>query len=117
MKPSRVLLGTFLAMIVTQTIGSIDGQHRLPAPRKFVAISTAWGIMFLMADLGFGKLAARLSMLILLTGMVVGPFGATAIGFLNNVSSHFSNAPEGEPGVGGVPGIPGVNANPKARVS
>lgn len=79
-----------MAMLVTQTVGTIDSKHRLPAPRQFVAISVLWGILFLAADTTMNKLAARLSALILLTGMVLGPFGKVAINFLNWVATSFT---------------------------
>lgn len=85
-----------------QTIGSVDGQHKLPAPKQYVAISVLWGILFLLADTGFGKLAARLSMLVLLTATVLGPFGAKVVGFLNTISDKFAVPPAapGTPGAG-----------------
>lgn len=92
MKPSRVIQSTFFVMIVIQTIGTVDTKHRLPAPRQFVAVSVLWGILFLLADTTMNKLAARLSVLVVLTGMVIGPFGRVAIGFLNAVAKNFQPA-------------------------
>ncbi len=97
LKPSRVITATLFAMIATQTVGSVDAKHRLPSPRQYVAITVLWGILLLMADTGLGKLAARLSTLILLTGMVLGPFGSTAVGFLNTIRDQFAIPPEGPP--------------------
>lgn len=108
MKPTRVIFGTFFLMIVIQTYNSIDGQHRLPAPRKFVAIGAVWGVLFLMADIGWGKIAARLAMLILLTSLVIGPFGTLLIRFFNTVTNTFAIPPAQDPGVPGTPGTPGV---------
>lgn len=93
MKPTRVIFGTFFLMCVIQTYNAIDGQHRLPAPRKFVAISAVWGVLFLMADIGWGKMAARLSMLILLTSLVIGPFGELLIRFFHVVTEQFATPP------------------------
>jgi hypothetical protein len=115
MKPTRVIFATFLAMVTVQTVASIDTRHRLPAPKKYAAIGVAWGILFLMVDVGLGKLASRLSLLMLLTGMVIGPFGTLTIKFLNTITNTFAIPPEqdstgipGTPGVPGVPGTPGV---------
>lgn len=112
MKPTRVIWATYLMMVVVQTVASIDGQHRLPAPKRFVALTTAWGILFFLADVGLGKVAARLSLLILLTGMVVGPFGRLLIRLLNTVTTTFAIPPNqdatGVTGTPGVPGTPGV---------
>lgn len=109
MKPSRVIWSTFLLFVTIQTIGSVDSTHRLPAPRKFVAVSVLWGIMFFMVDLGAGKIASRLSLLILLTGMVTGPFGKTVLGFLGIVSKNFPVDPNA--GITGTTGIPGTQQN------
>jgi len=79
-------------MILIQTIGTVDAKHKLPAPRQFVAVSVVWGILFLMADTAAKQIAARLAVLIVLTGMVVGPFGKVAVGFLNKISKDFQPA-------------------------
>lgn len=92
MKPSRVIHGTFLVMIIVQTVGNVDSKHRLPAPRQFVAIGVLWGILFLMADTGYAKIAARLSVLVLLTGMIIGPFGKVVVGALTAVATKFQPA-------------------------
>lgn len=94
MKPSRLIMSTFFTMIFVQTVGTVDSQNRLPAPRQFVAISVLWGILFLMAGTSAAKIAARLSALIVLTGMVLGPFGKVAIGFLNTVTEKFAVNPD-----------------------
>ena len=91
--PQRTVMSTWLLMLTLQTIGSVDVQHKLPAPKQFVAVSTLWGILFLMADSGLGKLAARLSLLVLLTASVLGPFGQKLVDFLNTVSKNFAVAP------------------------
>lgn len=93
MKPARVIQTTYFLMLIIQTVGSIDTKERLPAPRQFVAISVLWGLLFLMADTSLNKLAARLSALIVLTGMVIGPFGKVAVKFLNRIASEFAIPP------------------------
>lgn len=93
MKPGRVVMSTFFVMLIVQTIGSIDSKQRLPAPRQFVAISVLWGILFLMADTSLNRIAARLSALIVLTGMVLGPFGKVAVSFLNKIAEEFAIPP------------------------
>lgn len=77
-------------MIAVQTIGSIDSKHRLPAPKQFAAISVLWGIFFLLAYTTLNRIAARLSVLVLLTGMVLGPFGKVAINFLRLIATKFA---------------------------
>jgi len=91
--PARVIQSTWLAMLTLQTIGSVDAKHKLPAPKAYVAISALWGILFLAADTGYAKVAARLSVLVLLTASVLGPFGQRLIALLNTVSTQFAVPP------------------------
>lgn len=107
MNPRRTLQATFWSMIVLQTLGSVDlpgvpskgsplggaGTRKMPAPRAFVAVVVLWGILNLVAETGAGKAAARLSVLVLLTGAVLGPFGARAVGVLEGVSQRFAITP------------------------
>lgn len=109
--PARTLQATWLAMLAIQSIGSIDAQRKLPSPKQYVAIATLWGILFLMADTGAARLAARLSMLVLLTGTVIGPFGKRFIGFLNTVSKSFAVAPPATTDAGGT-GPPPASRTP-----
>lgn len=92
-RPVRVVQSTWIAMLALQSIGSIDMKHRLPAPRQFVAISVLWGILFLMADTGYAKFAARLSVLIVLTAGVVGPFGLKLANWLRSIANQFAVSP------------------------
>lgn len=91
--PRRTVLATWFAMISFQTIGSVDARHKLPAPKQYVAICVAWCILFFAADTGAGKLASRLSMLILLTGTVAGPFGPRLVSFLQMIAQRFAVPP------------------------
>lgn len=118
MKPTRVIFGTFFVMLVVQTYNTVDSQHKLPAPRKFVAIGAVWGVLFLLADVGFGKVASRLSALVLLTGLVIGPFGSLLIKFFNLISTNFAIPPEDDTAPGGVPGAPGITpTRPRGRIA
>lgn len=124
MSPRRVLQVTFWLAVVLQTIGSVDlpgvpskssplggaGTRKMPAPRAYVAIVVLWSILGLVAELGSstGKLAARLSLVTLLVGAVVGPFGSKAIGLLETVSSRFAIAPPA-PGSTSSPAAPSTS--------
>jgi hypothetical protein len=92
-RPGRVILATWFAMIAATTIGSVDSKRKLPAPKNYAAVSVLWGILFLMHDTGLGRLAARLSLLVLLTASVIGPFGKRFITFLEMVAKRFAVAP------------------------
>lgn len=80
-------------MIILQTIGSFDmpgsGARKMPAPRAYAAIAALWVILGMMAETGAGKMAARLSMLLVLAGAVIGPFGQRAVGLLSTISTRF----------------------------
>jgi len=97
MSPARTISATFWAMAIVQTIGSTDiftaGPRKMPAPKQYVAIGTLWSILHLLEGGRYGRLAAQLSVLVLLTGAVLGPFGAQALAFLSFVSQRFSLAP------------------------
>lgn len=82
-------------MLTVQTIGSVDAKRKLPAPKQYVAIAVVWSVLFLLADTGLGRLAARLSVVMLLTAAVVGPFGARAIKFLETIAKRFAVASGG----------------------
>lgn len=88
------LQASFWAMIILQTIGSVDapgrGPRKMPAPRAYAAIIVAWGILQLVADSGgerTGRAAKVTAWVIVLVGMVLGPFGSAAINLLNSVAT------------------------------
>ena len=105
MNPGRTLSATFWTMILVQTVGSTDiftkGPRKLPAPKQFVALGVLWGIFHLFEGSRYGRLVASLSVLVVLTGMVLGPFGGVALGFLKYVSTRFTLAPASAPDGGG----------------
>lgn len=98
MNPKRTVMVTWLAMLGIQTVGSIDAKHRMPAPRQYVAIGALWAIMFLGVETAAAKTFARLSVLVLLTASVIGPFGARAIQVLRNIGSGFAIPPTQQAG-------------------
>lgn len=97
MSPERTISSTFWAMVIVQTIGSTDiftaGPRKMPAPKQYVAIGVLWAIFHLLAGGPFGRLAANLSILVTLTGAVLGPFGPAFVAFLAYVGQRFSLAP------------------------
>ena len=101
--PNKTIHATWLAMLVVQTIGSVDTKRKLPAPKQYVAVSVLWCIFFFMADTGLAKVAARLSLLVLLTAALVGPFGKRFIDFLNLITKNFAVAPQATGGGSGAP--------------
>ena len=111
MSPERTISSTFWAMLTVQTLGSTDiftkGPRKLPAPKQFVAIGTLWAIFHMLAGGPFGRTAAHLSILVVLTGAVLGPFGPAAIAFLAYIGQRFSLAPA-SPG-GGTSSSPSVS--------
>lgn len=108
MRPARTIQSTWIAMLILQTIGTVDTQRRLPAPRQFAAISVLWGMLFLAADTGLGRVASRLSILVLLTASVVGPFGTRFVTFLTTIARQFAANPTTGAITPSTPGVAGV---------
>lgn len=91
MNGHRVLGMTFLAAIAVRTIGEIDpigGGPSLPSPKKLAAVFAAWFVLGLVAAAGPApaRAAGTFSLLMLLSMLVIGPFGKKAITFLEGVS-------------------------------
>jgi hypothetical protein len=89
------LQASFWFMIVLQTLGSVDmpgrGPRKMPAPRAYAAIIVTWGVLQLAADMGgerAGRAAKAVAWVIVLAGMVVGPFGSTVTNLLNSVANN-----------------------------
>lgn len=99
MNDKETVTTTMWIMLVLQTIGSVDmpgkGERKLPSPRSFVAIIITWTILELVASFGSGaaRLASRASVVLVLVGGVLGPFGQTLVSFLNGVASGFAIQP------------------------
>lgn len=112
MNPGKTISATFWAMVVVQTIASADiftqGPRKLPAPKQYVAIGTLWAIFHFLEETRYARLAAQLSVLVLLTGVVLGPFGGVLLSFLGYVGTRFSLAPASPDGGGGAssPSVP-----------
>jgi hypothetical protein len=91
-------------MILVQTIGSVDlpgsGERKMPAPRAYVATVVAYGILALIADLpsrGARKAAGMMAWVMVLSAMVLGPFGQTVISFMNGIANKFAIPPAQTP--------------------
>lgn len=90
----KLLSATFIAKLFVDAIGAIDpfgGNVYLPSPRKFLATFMLWGLFGFAAAFGRGAsvLAGRLSVVVLLTAIVIGPFGGKLVAFLNGVTRFF----------------------------
>lgn len=72
-----------------------SGARKLPSPRQYVAIVVTWLILQLIADISeqARRAATVTGWILVLTGMVVGPFGKRFVSFLQTVGAEFSNAP------------------------
>lgn len=126
MNGSDSLGASFWLMMALQTIGSVDmpgqGDRKMPAPRSYLAIILAWMVLQLGSDAGYERAASVTGWIIVLTGMVTGPFGGKVISLFNNVVNIVSNsqyAPPGAtpglvntPGGGTAPYRPPTNLNP-----
>lgn len=87
---------SFWLMVILQTIGSVDmpgsGPRKLPAPRQYVPIVIAWSVLQLVADTGRERAANSVAWVIVLAGMVVGPFGTKLVNLINGTAKQFSYA-------------------------
>lgn len=87
---------SFWLMVAVQTIGSVDlpgiGPRKMPAPRQYVAIVVAWLVLNLAAGISAGteRAAAALGWLIVLTGMVAGPFGEQVTSLFGDVAQRYA---------------------------
>ena len=95
------LQASFWVLIAIQTIGSVDmpgkGPRKLPAPRSYIAIVLTWAILQVVADAGRQRIASALGWLIVLTGMVVGPFGTQVVSLFNSVANQYGASPPTSP--------------------
>jgi hypothetical protein len=93
------LQASFWVMVMLQTIGSVDmpgrGPRKMPAPRNYVAIIVTWGVLQLIADMreGAARAATAIAWVIVLAGMVLGPFGSTLTSAINTISTTYGAPP------------------------
>ncbi len=89
---------SFWIMVLVQTIGSVDmpgrGARKMPAPRSYVAIVVTWIVLFFAAGIGpqARRGATAVAWLLVLAGLVIGPFGQRVISLFNTISSNFPTA-------------------------
>lgn len=83
----------FWVMVFLQTIGSVDmpgrGERKLPSPRSYVSIIVLFSLLQIIASAGAQRAASVMAWITVLLGLVKGPFGKTAIDFLNNIAQNF----------------------------
>lgn len=58
----------------------------MPSPRNYAALIVAWGTLQLVADMGMDRAAKAIAWVLVLGGLVVGPFGKILSNLLNSVS-------------------------------
>jgi hypothetical protein len=90
----KLLSATFLAKLFVDTIGALDpfgGRVYLPSPSRFIATFVLWGLFGFAAAFGrsAATLAGRLSVVVLLAAMFIGPFGGKAVRWLDGVTRFF----------------------------
>lgn len=97
MSDDQSLNAALWVMIIVQTIGAVDmpgkGARKMPAPRAYVIILVAMGILQLIADAGYLRAAKAMAWVTVAVAAVLGPFGPRFVGFLNTVATNFSNSP------------------------
>ena len=97
MSDAKTVQTTMWAMILIQTIGSVDlpgsGARKLPSPRAYVAIIVLWSTLTMLAETSASKFASRMAVALVFTGAVVGPFGQRFASFLNTTAHLFPTTP------------------------
>lgn len=81
-----------------------SGPRKMPSPRSYLSVLVVWAVLELFADTGGGRErgASIAGWIIVLTGMVVGPFGAKVTNLFSGIvnlsgasSSQTSTTPQG----------------------
>lgn len=107
-------------MVLAQTIGSVDmpgrGARKMPAPRQYVAIVVTWLVLQLIGGISAGaeRATAAIGWVLVLTGLVLGPFGQRIVGLFKSVSSNygvFSASSVGTTSTTVTPGSPLVSSS------
>lgn len=84
-------------MVIIQTMTAVDlpgrGARKLPAPRAYVPIIVGFGIVQLIADMGFTRAAKALAWITVVSATVLGPFGKMLVSFLDSVAALAAPAP------------------------
>lgn len=88
---------SFWVMILLQTFGSFDpiagsGPRKMPSPAAYVPVVVTWGVLQLVADMGFKRGASKFGWLMVLAGVVIGPFGKKLIGFINWIATIYGKS-------------------------
>ena len=92
---SDSLQTSFWIMVLVQTIGSVDmpgrGARKMPSPRQYVAILTAWLVLQFVSGINASaqRATAAIGWLLVLAGMVIGPFGQRLITLFNTIATNF----------------------------
>lgn len=87
---------SFWLMVVVQTIGSVDmpgrGARKMPSPRQYVAIVVTWLVLMFIAGINDGAARATkaIGWVLVLVGMVIGPFGKRVISLFNTIATNFA---------------------------
>lgn len=89
MNDDQSLQASFWLMVLLQTMGSVDmpgrGERKMPAPRAYLATIVIWSILQVAADAGYGRAAKASAWLVVLAGLVFGPFGTKLVNLFTGV--------------------------------
>lgn len=84
---------SFWVMVFLQTMGSFDmpghGDRKMPAPRAYVAIIITWIGLNILSSTGRERAANVAGWVMVLTGLVAGPFGKKLGDFFKNVADTY----------------------------
>lgn len=95
MNTDTSIQASFWMMVMLQTIGSVDmpgsGARKMPAPRSYMAIIIVWSVLQLGADAGYDRPASVFGWVVVLAGMVLGPFGTKVVNIFTSVANIYGN--------------------------
>lgn len=114
MSGSRTLAGTYVGALTIDTLGAIapwSGGPTLPKPSALAGTWTLWFLLGLVSSFGerMERLAGQLSLLVLASMVVVGPYGDKVVAAMQKLASIY-HAPYAQPGAPGQPAAPGAFA-------
>lgn len=97
MDPGESLSTSFWVMIFLQSIGSVDmpgsGDRKMPAPRAYIAAIITWEGLNILASTGRARAASIAGWIMVLTAIVVGPFGEKLSNLFKKVADTYGVTP------------------------